>query len=295
ITVSQCASSLGLAVRESGAWRHYACSGSVFAASLLSTSPLGNFLREVAEPDTIRLVLALVFLAFALLKVGFDGLEPCFRPAKAPAKALQAPEDPAAEVVGGAESPSTAEEDVLQLAGVGATAAGSHNNNSSSSSQTSGADSFPAEPTWLRRTLLPVGLVAGVLGGIAGLNGPPFILMAGFTGLDRIITRTIFPMGQIFEVWLYRLPALIISGRIQAKDMHLYVLCIASGQIGLSLGSGLASRISQSAFQSCIFGFLIASSLLTMGILQGTPLAVAALVVVAAVLAGRCVCFRMRK
>lgn len=31
------------------------------------------------------------------------------------------------------------------------------------------------------------------------MNGPPFILLTAITGLDKVIARNLFPMGQAME------------------------------------------------------------------------------------------------
>jgi len=145
-------------------------------------------------------------------------------------------------------------------------------------------------PSWLSKALPAVGLVAGFLGGLCGINGPPFILLAAFSGLDKDITRNVFPMGQALEVWLVRLPVLLYLGRIRSVDFHLYGLGILASQVGLVLGNCLAPRISQRSFEHMLLLFLVFSSLAVLGLLQGHPYAVSSFILSAAVLTVRLLC-----
>jgi len=91
------------------------------------------------------------------------------------------------------------------------------------------------------------------------------------------------------------LPILLLTGRIALVDSHLYVVGIAAGFVGLSIGNCLAPRVSQLAFERLILVFLVLSSLSVLGILQGHPRALLALGAVAAVAFARILCTVRRR
>jgi len=154
---------------------------------------------------------------------------------------------------------------------------------------------LPAEPWWLMRALPLVGLPSGFLGGLCGMNGTPFVLLVAFTGLDKSIARSIFPMGQFFEAWCFRLPMLLYIGRISIVDVHVYAGGLCAGLVGLSIGNYLSRYVSQMAFEHGLLLFLVLSSLSVLGILHGHPRAVVALGVSVVILALRIACSFMYK
>mmetsp|Transcript_84977 Transcript_84977/g.237107 ORF Transcript_84977/g.237107 Transcript_84977/m.237107 type:complete len:395 (+) Transcript_84977:56-1240(+) len=317
ICVMQCFSTAMMASKDRRNWWRYRKIGAVYSSSMLCLSPLGNHVREIAAIDAIQLILAAMFLGFSLLKLSADGIRDAVV-IKAAGQEFGAPVPcPAAQVVG---APTVA------AAGVGLNDC-AHDQQDVSEGQeglpihreppSAGVplpspldeDELPrmpdaeaaaptkvlSEPVWLMKVMPFVGLAGGFLGGLCGMNGPPFILLVAFTGLDKAIARSVFPMGQAFEVWALRLPILLLTGRIALVDSHLYVVGIAAGFVGLSIGNCLAPRVSQLAFERLILVFLVLSSLSVLGILQGHPRALLALGAVAAVAFARILCTVRRR
>lgn len=358
VCIMQCWSTALLALKNRHEWWRYRKPGGVFSVSMTLLSPVGNYVREVVPTNTIRLFLAVTFIAFSLLKVLSDGVKEWMRkpavaspPRSSVTSAAASDDDGFAEQTIGACTSETdhpdgaytsdtdhpdgeprvpssqpivfihAEEplvenenckdiqmeepelisldgpfvdplkpDALQgLPDVRSPPARSLSS-FSSVSRTSTGRPFPVEPGWLLMVLPPVGLIGGFLGGLCGMNGPPFILLVAFTGLDKVIARNVFPMGQLFEVWCLRLPILIVSGRIALVDVHLYVVGLVAGIIGLSLGNYLSEWVSQLAFERAILTFLVLSSLMVLGILSGHPRSLVALGIVVFVLSVRMLC-----
>lgn len=271
ICVMQCASTALLAMQNGREWWWYAKPGAIFSVAMLLLSPVGNHVREVAPTDTIQLVLALTFLTFALAKVAFDGLVALWR-AKGGGAYSDPPQAHGAVCTKGATTPPAVEEapetDVPEKS----------------------EKRLPPAPSWLLRALPGVGLVGGFLGGLCGMNGPPFILLTAITGLDKVIARNVFPMGQAVEVWTFRLPMLLVLGRIQLVDAHLYVVSFLAGSLGLWAGNALAPYVSQRWFERALLLFLVLSSLSVLGIFEGRPASIAALAASAMVSGARLLC-----
>ncbi|OLP94106.1 hypothetical protein AK812_SmicGene23914 [Symbiodinium microadriaticum] len=187
---------------------------------------------------------------FALAKVAFDGLVALWR-AKGGGAYSDPPQAHGAVCTKGATTPPAVEEapetDVPEKS----------------------EKRLPPAPSWLLRALPGVGLVGGFLGGLCGMNGPPFILLTAITGLDKVIARNVFPMGQAVEVWTFRLPMLLVLGRIQLVDAHLYVVSFLAGSLGLWAGNALAPYVSQRWFERALLLFLVLSSLSVLGIFEG--------------------------
>jgi len=66
ICVMQCFSTAMMASKDRRNWWRYRKIGAVYSISMLCLSPLGNHVREVAATDAIRLLLAAMFLGFAV-------------------------------------------------------------------------------------------------------------------------------------------------------------------------------------------------------------------------------------
>lgn len=210
---------------------------------MLVPSPVGNHIREVAPTESVQLVLSVTFLSFALLKPIVDAIsafktKEVSRPPEGDADASEATEP----------EPSEAEANLKRQ-----------------SSQ------LPEAPSWLWAVLPPVGMVGGFLGGLCGINGPPFILLTAITGLDKVVARNLFPMGQAMEAWTFRLPMLLYLQRIRLEDAHLYCIGLFAGALGLQLGNCLAPKVSQKVFEWSMLLFLVVSSLLVLGLLEGKP------------------------
>lgn len=302
ITVQQSASTLSMFLMNRATFRRYAKPGGVYAVFMAAFSPLGNYMRESLPSQQIRDFLAYLFLAFVLLKLAADVIFAILGKVRG-AQARSGGASPGGAKSASSETPSTLPDRdeplsvgdvcldfVLEVVDVGDNSAQDDTANlpegpalpvastASTAARQEGEATEPAasdvslyakEPTWLLRALPLVGTTGGVLGGLAGLNGPPFILMVAFTGLDKQIARTVFPAGQALEVWAFRLPALAFLGRIRVSDIHLFCLCLVCGQAGLVLGQRLAPRVSQRAFERGILGFLVVSCLLSLGLLKG--------------------------
>lgn len=217
--------------------------GLIFSFAMLVPSPVGNHIREVAPTESVQLVLSVTFLSFALLKPIVDAIsafktKEVSRPPEGDADASEATEP----------EPSEAEANLKRQ-----------------SSQ------LPEAPSWLWAVLPPVGMVGGFLGGLCGINGPPFILLTAITGLDKVVARNLFPMGQAMEAWTFRLPMLLYLQRIRLEDAHLYCIGLFAGALGLQLGNCLAPKVSQKVFEWSMLLFLVVSSLLVLGLLEGKP------------------------
>lgn len=240
----------------------------------------------------VRLILALVFLVFALLKFVADGVKDLSSSYDKTPAALT---DRSKQAIGACSE--------LSVEGVSGNAVDDQINGNiedgadespavsipptAPSLSTKSVEVPPSEPWWLMRVLPIVGCFGGVLGGLSGMNGPPFVLMVAFFGLHKRISRSVFPMGQLPEAWCVRLPALIALGHVKATDAHLYVLNAVLSQIGITLGNILAPKVSQAMFERLLLGFIILASLSILGILRGHPRAVIALCCVAFVLGSR--------
>ncbi|CAJ1341218.1 unnamed protein product [Effrenium voratum] len=273
ICVMQCASTAVLAAQNGRQWWHYAKHGSIFSVAMLLLSPLGNHIREVAPTESVQLVLAVLFLNFALLKLLFDGLMSFGNILKARSPSSQGDSVPSAEREPDIKEPDTREPDTKEP-----------------DTKEPEPKRLPDAPLWLLWALPAVGLTGGFLGGLCGMNGPPFILMTAVTGLDKAVARNIFPMGQAMEVWTFRLPMLIASQRILLADAHIYCVGLAAGALGLQLGNFLAPYVSQKNFERGILLFLVLSSLSVLGLLQGRLRAIVALGAALVVLLARLLC-----
>lgn len=162
ICVLQCTSTALLAFGNWQQWLFYIKPGLIFSFAMLVPSPVGNHIREVAPTESVQLVLSVTFLSFALLKPIVDAIsafktKEVSRPPEGDADASEATEP----------EPSEAEANLKRQ-----------------SSQ------LPEAPSWLWAVLPPVGMVGGFLGGLCGINGPPFILLTAITGLDKVKRRS---------------------------------------------------------------------------------------------------------
>eukprot|EP00929_Paragymnodinium_shiwhaense_P051019 TRINITY_DN25677_c0_g2_i1.p1 TRINITY_DN25677_c0_g2~~TRINITY_DN25677_c0_g2_i1.p1 ORF type:complete len:400 (+),score=85.76 TRINITY_DN25677_c0_g2_i1:612-1811(+) len=306
ISIQQCQSTLALAIINAPSWARYKCHGLIFAFFMLVLSPSGNHAREELPSVLIRELLAVLFLSFALLKVVADTVQAmrqcgddaaCADEEKGNSQPIvvgiaeETIAEPSAIIIGAKEE---AEASFATLQGAGGSAdvavQATHADELETSSLKAADVNYPLEPTWLKWALPVVGCSGGFLGGLCGMNGPPFILLVAFTGLEKDIARNIFPMGQTLEVWFFRLPALIWLRRILARDLHLHFLCVVAGQFGLQLGNKLSKHLSQKMFERAMLTFLMASSLLVLGLLELRAGAAVATAITGGTLVMRCLC-----
>ncbi|CAK9105206.1 unnamed protein product [Durusdinium trenchii] len=280
ICVMQCTSTAQLAFKNYQQWWFYVKPGMVFSVAMLMLSPLGNHLREVAPTEDVQLVLSMTFLTFALLKPLSDGLFN-ITTAKQVEKRKNLEGDNITEPREPMECTEVTESEKheeLEQQDPEEDHEEQHEENKDQS--TTVKDQLPEPPWWLMGALPPVGLIGGFLGGLCGMNGPPFILLTAITGLDKVVARNLFPMGQAIEVWTFRFPMLLSLRRIRLEDAHIYCVGLFAGAVGLQMGNLVAPKVSQKLFERSMLLFLVLSSLLVLGLLQGHPRALVALGVV---------------
>ena len=103
-------------------------------------------------------------------------------------------------------------------------------------------------PRGERILALPVGLVAGLVGGVSSIYGPPIVIFLSALRLDRhSFVRTI---GLVFISGLVPLYAALTAFDVLGpKEAAHSVLALIPVFIGFKIGERLRGRISESAFQ----------------------------------------------
>lgn len=130
-----------------------------------------------------------------------------------------------------------------------------------------GFDLRPEVPEMAERWLGPVvGLASGLLGGIAGMMGPPFILYLVSLRLPRdafVGTVSLFYLIGIVPLYV----TLIASGIIARNEAIVSALACAPLFAGIVLGAWLRGRISQTGFQRALLAmiFIVGLNLIRRG------------------------------
>lgn len=105
-----------------------------------------------------------------------------------------------------------------------------------------------------------VEIVGGVLGGLAGLSGPPPILWASVRGWDKDERRGVF---QTFN-WTVLTASLIMhaaSGLVTAEVLRLALFAFPGTLVGAWLGARTYLRLSDRRFADVVLGLLFLSGL----------------------------------
>jgi hypothetical protein len=103
-----------------------------------------------------------------------------------------------------------------------------------------------------------VGLIGGILGGLAGLSGPPPILWASIRGWDKDERRGVF---QTFN-WTVLFVALGLqtaSGLVGREVIWLAVLAFPGTVLGSWIGARLYHALSDRNFRDIVLGMLVIS------------------------------------
>lgn len=103
-------------------------------------------------------------------------------------------------------------------------------------------------PAAERRTALPVGLAAGVVGGVSSLYGTPIAIFLSALGLDR--QTFVRAIGLVFMTGMVPLfSALAVFEVLGPREVALSLVALVPVFIGYLVGERLRGRISETAFQ----------------------------------------------
>lgn len=128
-------------------------------------------------------------------------------------------------------------------------------------------DLRPEVPAAAERWLGPaVGLASGLLGGVAGMMGPPFIVYMVSLRLSRdefVGTISMFYLIGIIPLYV----TLIVSGIIAWDEAIVSVLACAPLFAGIALGVWLRGRVSRTGFQRALLAmiFIVGLNLIRRG------------------------------
>mmetsp|Transcript_39636 Transcript_39636/g.84688 ORF Transcript_39636/g.84688 Transcript_39636/m.84688 type:complete len:509 (-) Transcript_39636:293-1819(-) len=133
--------------------------------------------------------------------------------------------------------------------------------------------------------LILSGIPSGILNGMCGLGGPPYIILMTIYRVPKSITRPLFPLNIIFELPL-RFVLLLRQRTVESlwADSHILLFTLVANFTFLCIGSRLSKRVSQQLFERVLFAVLLLSSVVALGLFQASPMAFGALVLVAVIL-----------
>jgi uncharacterized membrane protein YfcA len=110
-------------------------------------------------------------------------------------------------------------------------------------------------PGWERWLSLPVGLIAGVLGGITNVPSPPLIIYFYALGMDKHeFVRSVAVCFMVFK--LVQLGALAGWGLLSWPIVGTSIALTAAGLGGFTLGLRVQDRLDQATFNRAILLFL---------------------------------------
>lgn len=121
----------------------------------------------------------------------------------------------------------------------------------------------------IRWPLLLSAVFTGVLGGICGLVGPPYIVVASLYSVPAALARPLIPYAMLLELPV-RTTLLIrkLGPASIVANAHIIALTFFLNQVGLCLGQKLASKISQRMFEVMLLVVLGFSCYLALGLLD---------------------------
>jgi uncharacterized protein len=105
-----------------------------------------------------------------------------------------------------------------------------------------------------------VGLLAGVLGGAAGIPGPPVILWCALRGWDKAAQRATFQPFFI-GIQILILGFYIATGLVDARCLRLVLMAALPIVLASRLGSATFRKFTDRDFQKLIFGLLLISGI----------------------------------
>ena len=109
-----------------------------------------------------------------------------------------------------------------------------------------------------------IGVIGGILGGIAGLVGPAptvWCMLRGYPkDSQRAICQTFFIVMQTLTLVMYS-----VNGLISAETLVLFAWMMPSSLLFAWLGSRLYLRLSEYAFRRMLFVLLLASGVALLG------------------------------
>jgi uncharacterized membrane protein YfcA len=113
-------------------------------------------------------------------------------------------------------------------------------------------------PVW---TTAPVGILAGVLGGMFGTGGPPVILYYQLSGIPKAVFRGSL-MTIFLVVALVRLPSYIGTGLFTIERMWSSLVVLPMVLIGAAVGHRIHVQLSERTFRRLVSAFLVVVGLL---------------------------------
>lgn len=272
-------------------WKKLAKVGIPYAIIVTLFSPLGAFCRDHLDTHRVQTILAWVLIAFASGKLR---LPECDKGAAARKYQSVIPPDTVGKCEKAVEGRVDAEE------GRDGTAAIQNSGNEACSPESpSGPVQSPAtekldlldendaeqdavefsiEGGFLKWIFLISGALTGILGGFAGLPGPPFILFVTMASIPKDIARLLFPLGMSLETPV-RLGMFVQSRGLAfvATDLHILLFTWLANSFGLRLGNYLSAFVSQVAFETALLALLSLSSLVVLGLFTASTPSIVAL------------------
>jgi uncharacterized membrane protein YfcA len=113
-------------------------------------------------------------------------------------------------------------------------------------------------PVW---TTGPVGVLAGVLGGMFGTGGPPVILYYQLSGIPKAVFRGSL-MTIFFVIALTRVPSYIGTGLFTAERLWSSLVVMPVVVLGAVLGHRIHVQLSERTFRRMVSVFLVILGLL---------------------------------
>mmetsp|Transcript_20982 Transcript_20982/g.65608 ORF Transcript_20982/g.65608 Transcript_20982/m.65608 type:complete len:335 (+) Transcript_20982:80-1084(+) len=146
--------------------------------------------------------------------------------------------------------------------------------------------SIDAEPrSWSTTAAVALASSAsGLLRGLFGVAGPPFMVLLMHFPVDRDKFRCVAACQRVTVVFVQGC-VLGLSSDITPACWRMYCTLMAGGVLGLTLGNTIASRVDKEAFQRWMLLFLSSGSLLMLCTGAKVPSMVASVLVGLAVLA----------
>merc|ERR1712129_356991 len=140
----------------------------------------------------------------------------------------------------------------------------------------------------------PSGVATGFLGGLSGLTGPPYIVLVSLFSVPKCLARPLFPEGGLLEVPARLALFVGLQGVSEiVRNLHLIVLTLLLGSLGLNIGARVAPLISQRGFESALLLILLLTSVCTLGLLEQSMQSMLSILLTGTLLACR-VCYSQK-
>lgn len=314
IAVQQLQTVASFAYHDWRVWQEYGWVGIFYALTVMVCSPLGALCRETLDPELVSHAIMWVMLLFVLFKIPLPRCRcrtaSCPECRKGTSQSDEIEKDLEDARVAALPAPATAasaegSKGTSQVDIAPASASTRSRQEAVGSEELQASDGKPGskevdEPGFdmrsIRWPLLLSAVFTGILGGICGLVGPPYIVMVSLYSVPSALARPLIPYAMFLELPV-RTTLLIrrVGLSTVVADTHIIALSFLVNQFGLVLGHKMAAKVSQRMFEVILLAVLGFSCYLALGLLDLSQQSLTAVGCSVLLAAGRIACCLLRR